>query len=89
MANGDNGGLLESCIVRQARKIVLTKRRPDRRAALWDDRFEDLVGEVVVALCEGSDPHVAMQEWIGQYWRRRYHHLPLFEEVIHGGRERP
>lgn len=86
--NADHGHILESCIFRQAHKIVLTKYRPDRRTVLWDDRYEDLVGEVVVALCEGSDPHTAMREWMRGYWSRRYHHLPILEDS-YGGRERP
>lgn len=57
--------------------IVLTKCRPDGRTTLWDDRFEDLVGEVVVALCEDADPYAAMREWMRDYWRRMYCQVAL------------
>jgi len=76
-ANGENGQCLESSVVRKAKAIVMEVSRPDRRTTLWDDKHEDLVGEVVVALCEGSDPAAAMREWMSGYWFRRYQCLPL------------
>jgi hypothetical protein len=76
-AHGDEGQCLESSIVKRAQAIVMATCRPDQRTTLWDDKYEDLVGEVVVALCEGCDPMVAMREWMRGYWLRRYRCVPF------------
>ena len=68
--NGDNGTLAESAIVRRAKELAQRVKQPDHRTVVYDDCYEDLVGECVLALCEGANPEVAMQRWMTQ---RAYH----------------
>jgi hypothetical protein len=75
--NGDNGQLLESSVVRKAREVVLKRRKPDIRNDLYNDAFEDLVGEVVLALCEGKDPGEVMDVWIKEANAWQYRRAPL------------
>lgn len=77
MKNGDNGWLEESELILRARAIASDRLKPDRRTVLWDDRHEDLVGEVVLALVEGRDPYDAMMEWLRKDWSHRYRRAPL------------
>jgi hypothetical protein len=75
--NGDNGHLLESSVVRKARELVLQRRKPDIRNDLYNDAFEDLVGEVVLALCEGKDPGECMDVWTKEDNAWKYRRAPL------------
>lgn len=77
-ARGENGGLLESSIVRKAREIASAKKRPDRRAAVWDDRHDDLVGICILALCEGKDAQKAMTEFLKAEWLHSYYRVGLY-----------
>lgn len=70
---GDGGQLLESCIVTKAKALAAQRKKPDRRTVLWDDRYEDLVGECVLALCEGRDPGNAMHTFLKKEWEHTWH----------------
>lgn len=76
----EHGSLAESSLIRKAREIASAKRKADRRAVLWDDTFEDLVGEVVLALCEGTDPGERMHQFLKDRWYWHRWRAPLYEE---------
>jgi uncharacterized protein with von Willebrand factor type A (vWA) domain len=77
--NADNGALAESSLIRKAISIARARKSPDRRTALWDDTYEDLVGVVIVALCEGTDPGDAMTRFMRDKWAWDYRRLPLHD----------
>ena len=77
--NGDIGSCLESSIVRRAKQLAATVKRPDYRTVLWDDTYEDLVGVCILALCEGHDPKEAMREWLRLEWGYRFRRAPFID----------
>lgn len=70
--NAELGSLAESSLVRKARVLAASMLKPDRRTTLHDDRHEDLVGEAVLALCEGKDPAEAMRSWLKKERSHRF-----------------
>jgi hypothetical protein len=78
-SSGDNGCCLESCIVKKAKQLAESVKRPDRRTVLWDDRYEDLVGICILALCEGRDPKAAMRSWLKEEWYYHFYRMPLLD----------
>lgn len=70
--DGDNGHLLESSLVRRARKIATSRLKPDCRASVYDDRHDDLVCVVILALCDDQDPYEAMRRFLTEEWRYRF-----------------
>ena len=80
--NAENGWTAESSLVRRAKELATAVREPDRRTLYWDDTHEELVGICVLALCEGSDPQRAMQQFLQREWQHRYHRIGSINEAL-------
>lgn len=59
-------------ILEQARLLALAHVRPNGLVSMYDPLYDDVVGAVVVALLEGTDPHLAAHAAVAteRSWRR-------------------
>jgi hypothetical protein len=76
-ATDESGWCLESSLIRKAKELALRVKQPDTRTVVYDDCYEDLVGECILALCEGRDPGAAMKAWMAERSKQARTWAPL------------
>lgn len=73
------GALLESSLIRKAKQLALRVKQPDNRTYMYDDTYEELVSECLLAMCEGRDPGKAMHRWMSKRRIFSAFWAPLYE----------